>query len=278
MAYTPEQIHAYRESINGDPHTSFKMLAHFASADPKFDADEDWDALCDYLVAQAPTQSRIAEIVDRYAAALQKSSSELLRVIEEDTRNNYFLSGIALHSAGIPKTVPVAAWAAFNKKEYVGLPGEWALLRFLGWSGFDLNASDTGGATPLHYLASQNNPPFSTPKAVSWLIGHGADVHAVSARGDTPLIYMSGARNWSRSLSESFAILVNSGADPFQKAADGESAESLLTALDAQIPNPDRRSLLDAIGALRADIERAELDAVAGEGHDAERRRPVLSI
>ncbi len=141
-------------------------------------------------------QSGLAQIVDRHSAAMEEGSSKFLLAIEADMRDSYILSGIALHSAGIPKEIPATAWGAFNKN--VGLPGEWALPRFLGWSGFDLDAADAnaGGLTALHYIASQNNPPFSTPKAVAWLIEHGAGVNAKSNRGDTPLIYMSGARNW----------------------------------------------------------------------------------
>ncbi len=278
MAYTQGQIHAYREAISDDPDTSFKMLALYASKDDDFYPDENWAALCDYLVEQAPTQSGLEKIVEHYAAAMEQGSSKLLRAIEADMRDNYILSGIAAHSIGIPKELPLTAWAAFNKNKYAGLPGEWALLRFLAWSGFDINAVDDGGATPLHYMASQDNPPFSTPRAIGWLIAHGADVHAVSDRGDTPLIYMSGASNWSRNLSESFALLVNAGADPFQQASDGESAESLLSSLNAKIPNSDRGHLLTAIGILRAEIERAELEAAVGAGGKAARRRPDLAL
>lgn len=61
------------------------------------------------------------------------------------------------------------------------------------------------------------------------------------------MIYMSGARSWSRELSLSFA-------------------------------DPERRHLLNEIGALRAAIERAELDAVADPGKDVGSKRPMLAI
>jgi len=278
MAYTREQIHEYRQSISDDSDASFKMMAYYASRDPRFDEEEDWESLCEYMAEAALSEPGVRAFLSRYNDAASQGSGALFSKIEGDMRDNYILAGVALHVANLGKALPAAAWAAFNKNQYAGLPGEWALLRFLGWSGFDLNAVDGGGATPLHYMASQNNAPYSSSKAVAWLIERGADVNARSSRGDTPLIYMSGARSWSRELSQSFAALVNAGANPFEQANDGESAESLLSMLDAQAPHPERRHLLNAIGELRAAIERAELDAAAMPGNGGGARRPPLAI
>lgn len=278
MAYTREQIHEYRQSISDDSDASFKMMAYYASRDPRFDEDEDWSSLCEYMADAALAEPGVKAFLNSYEAAARQGCEVLTSKIEADMRDNYILAGVALHVANLGKALPAAAWAAFNKKQYAGLPGEWALLRFLGWSGFDLNAVDAGGSTPLHYMASQNNAPYSSPKAVAWLIENGADVDAKNAQGDTPLIYMSGARSWSRELSLSFAALVNAGANPFEQANDGESSESLLSKLDAQGPHPERRHLLNEIGALRAAIERAELDAVAEPGKDVGSKRPMLAI
>jgi ankyrin repeat protein len=72
--------------------------------------------------------------------------------------------------------------------------------------GFDPNAFDDGGNTPLHYAAEKERL-----EVVALLISHGANVNSIdkSKIGDTPLSYI--AQTCSLKMAE---ILLDAGADP----------------------------------------------------------------
>jgi hypothetical protein len=152
--------------------------------------------------------------------------------IEFDLYDNYFhaaVAGVAAARIHEPaKSLPLLAWAAFNKHSYRGYKDEIAVLRMLLGAGYDPNAQDCNGMTALHYMASMQTYPFSHPRAVRLLIEAGANPNIQNERGDSPLCYLAGNRQWTDELNYSAILLLDAGANPRLAANDGATPLGLL--------------------------------------------------
>lgn len=167
--------------------------------------------------------------------------------VEAGLRDNVFAMAMICAAAGDKfADLPLVAWAAFNKNQYQGYKCEIAVMRMLVNAGFDVNLP-CDGKMPLHYMASWQNIPYSSPRGVRILLEAGADPNAQSSSGDNPLCYMAGNVTWTTHLQMSAYYLVNAGADPYMKAEDGACAMSLLMNGEQQAPNEMREEFIEKI-------------------------------
>lgn len=166
---------------------------------------------------------------------------------EAGLRENYF--HVAVKCAffhDLLDNQPVIAWAAFNKNQYQGFSDEITAVRWLIHSGFNPNLPD-GQNTPLHYMASWQNDPGSSPRGVRLLLKAGAKPNVKNQNGDTPLSYLAGNLDWNEYTHASAIHLLKAGADPFIQTNDGASALSLLEENQEQQPNDLRQALIEEI-------------------------------
>lgn len=281
MAYTSESLENFISS------NEFKMVLYIADTEEGFEEDEDWADLCEAMVRinsendsqfTMDFQSRYMQPfkgVDRSNKdATTEAFQATLSLIKADLNDNYILAALTLKSLGLATNLRLIPEAAFNKHSYQGYKDEFAVVRLLAWAGYDINDADDNGMTALHYFSSLRYQPISNPRAVQWLIEHGAEVDAVNERGDTPLIYVSGNTTWNDHLSTSFSLLVNAGANPFAVANDGSSPYTLLSAANESHPHPGRTKLINTLDAFLAAIERMELEGAANDAdnNDSHRR------
>lgn len=74
-----------------------------------------------------------------------------------------------------------------NDRFYIELAfttGSFAIARHLVNKGANLNVTDENGDTPLHHMASEK---YTNPKAIKFLVNHGALVNAKNKKGKTAL-------------------------------------------------------------------------------------------
>lgn len=194
--------------------------------------DEEWNFFCD----------SVFELVDG-----DEDATITPNEAEAGLRDNYF--HIAMRCISFPDQVenhPLIAWAAFNKNQYRGFSDEIATVRLLISSGFNPNIPD-GKNTPLHYMASWQHNPGSSPRGVRLLLKAGAKPNVQNQNGDTPLGYLAGNLDWNEYTHASAIHLLNAGADPFIQANDGATALSLLEENQEQQPNDIRQALIEKI-------------------------------
>lgn len=176
---------------------------------------------------------------------------KLLTKISMDMMDNYMIGAFVCMDLGIPKNLPLIAWAAMNKMDFEGLHGEIACMRALMWGGFDVNARSGGtGMTALHAMCNLKWGGGAYPRAIHHLIENGADVNIVDERsGDTPIITLCGHTGWGKDLDHAFRMLVNAGADLDAKSNDGSTAWGLLQLCEEQNPHPLRAETIAELSA-----------------------------
>ena len=191
MAIATEQLKHFMDSLGGRPEDNLKMLLYYGDLGGDFTEDEDWGALCELALAADDELGLSQEFSSRYAELFGREEFQgALDAMEYDLKDNKIFAAMAIHKMGIPKKMPMVAAAAFNKHSYLGLKDGFALVRFLHWSGFDINAaSPSTSMTPLHLFSSTKVQPGTHPRAVEWLLEREADVDglpASDADGNTP--------------------------------------------------------------------------------------------
>ena len=256
MAYSAEQLQGFMDSIGSDPASNFKMLLYYADLDEaeNFTTDEEWGDVCQFAADFDKEHGFSDEFTTKYMEIFkEKGFDDATQAMCYDLRDNKIFAAIGLHKHGIAKYLPFVAAAAYNKNQYQGLKDEFAVARFLVWSGFDINAPDGGSAnTALHYFASIAPSPGSHPRAVRWLLEHGADANAVNASGDTPMTYLCGNKVWTSALTQSFEFLLAARSNPFQESSDGSTPYSLLSQLNESDPHEERTKLINTLEAFLA--------------------------
>lgn len=268
MAHTEQQLQDFMESISDDPETGFKMLLHVGDLSEAFASDEDWGALCEFAMKIEEERDESIPFMTRYKQAMDRGGFDgMTDAIHSDLHDNHIFAAMGLHRFGIAKNMRFIPAAAYNKHSFDGLEGEFALVRFLHWSGFNINAVDAEtGMSALHYFASLQYPPYAHTRAVKWLLEHGANPNVQNAQGDTPLTYLSGNNKWSEKLTVCMVALMEAGANPLLESEDGSTPLSLLKEGEASNPHEARTLVIDLLDAIVAAIE----DREAGGADDSD--------
>lgn len=253
MAYSEDQLQRFMDALSGEPASQLKMLLYRADLDLGFATDEQWASVCEFAVRKDEEQAGSAAFAERYERVFKSGGHEALAsALIADMKDNFIFAAMLGHRGCIDKDTPLIPAAAFNKHAYQGLLGEFALVRFLEWSGFDVSAADGNGMTALHYFASVKYPPGTIPRAVNWLIDHGADVHAENRNGDTALTYLCAVEGWSEYHTQSFTALAVGGSDLFHKSADGGTPLSLLKQLNEVQFHSERQKIIEDMETIAA--------------------------
>jgi len=269
MATVHEKIDQLLSKMSGGSEADrLKMLLYYGDLSEDFADDDDWGEICEFAVEVDKEIGSSTEYLDRYRALVREQKfQEALDSMVYDLRDNKIFAAMAIHKAGLPKQMPLVSAAAYNKQNYQSLKDEFAVARFLVWSGFDINVPDPStGMTALHMFASTNVMPGSHPRAVRWLIEHGADVDAVNENGDTPLAFLCGKQGWGEAQDQCFELLMEAGANPFVRSKDGQSPLGLLAQMNAQERSELRTARLDQIRELSERLERESISEEGGAG------------
>lgn len=237
-----EELLSYLESL-GYGEDNLSHLLYKADLSGDFEDDQSWARLCEF--ATQYDNENLCSIGHRVLFAnLTKGKmkkSDLLGQIKQFIGNEDILAAFAIHRSGTDRKLPLIPMAASVRQNYLGREGEFAVVRFLYWAGFDANARESNTRmAALHYFASLKYLPGANPRAVKWLLAHGATVDWVNSRGDTALAYMAGTSGWNAALDETFSALIDAGADPFHKSKDGETPHSLMKKNNETRPSPER--------------------------------------
>lgn len=198
--------------------------------------DESWDEVCSTITPALADSFR-----DQTRMIVSHPESLKMGLLD-----NYFHMAVAAHLSDIDKSTPALAWAAYNKCMYAGFHDELSVIRYLIWSGFDIDASD-GSCSALNYLVTTKHGSGTMPRGVHLLLSKGADPNARRANGDTPLIGVSAFNVWNEEKGLVFRMLLEAGADPTLAADDGSTPMQFLVEFNQQNPHPDREELIKAL-------------------------------
>lgn len=269
MAHTEQQLQDFMNQISDDPDASFKMLLYYGDLDEDFASDEDWGELCEFAMKIEEERNESMPFMLRYKRAMDDGGFDgMLSAINSDMHDNHIFAAVGLHRFGVAKNMRFIPAAAYNKHCFLGVRGEFAVVRFLHWSGFDINAvEEDSGMSALHYFASLQYPPYAHARAVNWLLEHDASPNVRNAQGDTPLLYLSGNNEWSEQLTQCAILLLKAGANPLLKSEDGSTPLTLMKANNASNPHESRTELIAAIEEVMA-IVKAEQASGADESED----------
>lgn len=215
---------------------------------PLFESDAAWAELCEFAIGVDERHG----IADDYRQEFRRGESPKSAIEDND-----IVGAIAACSLKLHYGLPVVAWAASSKHSFPGYAeagiSELATMRLLQWARADVSMpAETSLMTALHYMASTKHGAGSDPRAVLWLLGHGASVTAKNSNGDTPMTYLCGTSVWGKAQREVFLALLRAGSDPREPSNDGTTALDLLRLVQARVPDPMRAAL---IAALDADIQ-----------------------
>ena len=278
MAIATEQLKQFMDGIGSRPEDNLKMLLYYGDLGGEFTDDEDWGALCAFALEVDEELGMSAQFASRYGELIgRKEFQAAIDAMHYDLNDNKIFAAMAIHKMGVPKDMPMVASAAFNKHSYQGLKDEFALVRFLHWSGFDINAAAAStGMTPLHLFSSTKVMPGTHPRAVEWLVVQGADVDATNAQGDTAMAYLCGTQGWGEHQTRSFVALLKAGSNPFAEADDGTTPYALLTRANQAEFSQVRADVIKGLEAVRESMEGSEASAGSEDG-EAESTSHILA-
>lgn len=231
MEFRFENWQQHWSEVNGENLAVTAALTELTCPD-----DESWNEVCSVITPA------LADALQEHAQMIASDPKQLMMGMVD----NYFHVAVAAHLSDIDKSTPALAWAAFNKHMYAGFRDELAVIRYLIWSGFDVDASD-GAGSALNYLVATKHGTGTMPRGVSLLLNSGADPNARRANGDTPLIGVSAFNVWSEDKGAVFRMLLEAGADPTLAADDGSTPMQFLVQFNQQNPHPDRTELIKAL-------------------------------
>lgn len=269
MAHTEQQLQDFMDQISDDPDASFNMLLYCGDLDEDFASDEDWGSLCEFAMRIEEERNESMPFMLRYKQAMEKGGFDAMRdAIHSDLHDNYIVAAMGLHRFGVAKNMRFIPAAAYNKHCFVGVKGEFALVRFLHWSGFDINAvEEDTGMSALHYFASLRYQPGTHNRAVEWLLDHGADPNVQNSQGDSPFAYLCGQVDWGQAHTVSALALLKAGANPLLQSEDGSTPLSLMQQNDLAEPREYRTVLVDMLQDIYAELS-AEQKNGANDGED----------
>lgn len=270
MAHTEQQLQDFMDRISDDPDASFNMLLYCGDLDEAFASDEDWDSLCQFAMKIEEERNESMPFMLRYKQAMDEGGFDgMTTAIHSDLHDNYIVAAMGLHRFGVAKNMRFIPAAAYNKHCFVGVKGEFALVRFLHWSGFDINAveADTG-MSALHYFASLKYQPGTHNRAVEWLLDHGADPNAQNSQGDSPFAYLCGQVDWGQAHTVSALALIKAGANPLLESGDGSTPLSLMKLNNEAEPREGRTALIAMLEDIYAEF-RAAMEEQASDEEDS---------
>ena len=274
MAHREQQLQDFMDQISDDPDASFNMLLYCGDLDEAFASDEDWGSLCEFAMKIEEERDESISFMTRYKQAMEKGGFDgMLSAILSDMHDNHIVAAMGLHRFGVAKNMRFIPAAAYNKHCFVGVKGEFAVVRFLHWSGFDINAveADTG-MSALHYFASLKYQPGTHNRAVEWLLDHGADPNAQNSQGDSPFAYLCGQVDWGKAHTVSALALIKAGANPLLEAEDGSTPLSLMKQNNEAEPREGRTALIAMLEDIYAEL-RASMEEQASDEDDSEERQ-----
>lgn len=284
MAHTEQDLQYFMDQISDDPDANFKMLLYYGDLDEDFASDEDWGELCEFAMKIEEERNESMPFMLRYKQAMDEGGFDgMLSAINSDMHDNHILAAMGLHRFGIAKNMRFIPAAAYNKHCFLGVKGEFALVRFLHWSGFDINAvEEDTGMSALHYFASLQYQPGTHNRAVEWLLDHGADPNVQNSQGDSPFAYLCGQVDWSQAHTVSALALIKAGANPLLEAEDGSTPISLMKQNNEAEPREGRTSLIVMLEEIYAEL-RAAMEEQAEDADDSEDERdegdePVAAV
>lgn len=284
MAHTEQQLQEFMDRISDDPDASFNMLLYCGDLDEAFASDEDWGSLCEFAMKIEEERNESMPFMLRYKHAMDEGGFDgMTTAIHSDLHDNYIVAAMGLHRFGVAKNMRFIPAAAYNKHCFVGVKGEFALVRFLHWSGFDINAvEEDTGMSALHYFASLKYQPGTHNRAVEWLLDHGADPNVQNAQGDSPLAYLCGQVDWGQAHTASALALIRAGANPLLQSDDGSTPLSLMKQNNEAQPREGRTALIamleDIYAELSAAMEEQAEDADDSEDEQDESDEPVAAV
>jgi hypothetical protein len=250
MGIDLESLTDYLMECGGPTPSGLRNMMLYADLRPEFKSDEAWLKLVEFAVQLDDEYSLSEEFHQQFAEGVSPQSSMF---------DNYVLAVLATRNFEWAEPEPLMAYAAYNKSEYKGLThddlSEIACLRTLFCLGWDINGRMAESEnTALHMLAFTDYFPWTHPRAVAWLLAHGAEPMARNARGDTPLLLLCACVHWTPAMLQSIHHLLLAGADPTAQADDNTSALDQLKIQNEAKKNPMRTAL---ILAMERDIKRS---------------------
>ena len=215
------------EEISSD---EFKMLLISSGENPDYAS---WDGFTKLIQGAINMNSRMKfnkDFVDEYSEWIDADDLPgLTRALRMHQMDNYIFASLAAFTVEIPKSVPLVAWAAENKRLYPGWHGECVNLRTLLLMGYDVDAQDpASGNTALHCMCALQWGPGVHLQAIGYLLNSEADCNIKNMNGDTPVTYLAGAFPWSDDVHNAFGLLLKGGGNPFIPSNDGKTAMDLL--------------------------------------------------
>ncbi len=210
-----------------DDTETLNVLPYSADLSGDFPSDEEWSEFCEFLVECGRENDLALRFSTEYKnAQFSRDVGAEIVMLQSDMVHNEIWAAVGAYTTGLFNfsELDLIPASAYHRHVRSGLKDEFAAMRFLHWCGCNVNAFDEDGMTALHYVSKLLVDPGSNPRAVKWLIEHGADVNARNNLGETPMDFLAGSEKWTSEIQQAFGLLYHAGSDPLKKMENGKCA------------------------------------------------------